>query len=286
MFGGRAHRAVALSAPVTRRAVWLPSARVQGQLLGRESELAEVERLAALPDVRLVTLTGPSGVGKTHLATVVVDRWERTDTVDVALSAITDPALMGDAVVERVLRSPAACAPADALWQRFAGRPVLMLLDNLEQIPRAGEVVLELLEAYPRLTVLTTSLRPLGATGERVVAVGRLEISSRDDGYLAGRPAPALELFVQRARIVDRDFATDRATISACADVCRVLGGLPLAIELAAARVRSVPPALMAAQLADGALAVLRNDERGVPARHRIVSLVTPWRHRSRGGCA
>ena len=167
-----------------------------GPLIGRAGELETVLHLLADPAVRVVVLTGPSGVGKTRLALAALDAAPVDARVLVPLSSIPDGDVMGDAIAAEVaLPGVAIRRPADALWQSFGGHPVLLLLDNLEQVVGAAETLLDLLESDPEVTVLATSLREVGVPGERLVRLVPLEVpqtfcrAGRPDR--PGRPHPA-----------------------------------------------------------------------------------------------
>ena len=244
-----------------------------GPLIGRAVELEAVLDLLNDPSVRAVVLAGPSGVGKTKLALAACEAAGVERRVAVSLSAVRQGEVMADAVVAALGSSDALSErPADTLWRTCSGEPVLLLLDNLEQVHGASEVVLELLEDYPAATVLATSLGELALPGERVVRLGPLSVTAGVDG------AGALEMFVERALAHDVTRPPSDADLRAAADVCRAVGGLPLAIELAAARAGSMPLGLMAAQLSEPTgLRLLDHAATGTPERHRSLSSALTW---------
>ena len=255
-----------------------------GTLVGRAAEIATLVSLVARPEIRVVTVTGPSGVGKTRLVQELVARVQEPARVLVPLASVADPQVMGDAIAHAVSgRATGARRPANALWRAFAGEPVLLLLDNLEQIPGAGAALLALQEEYPGATVLGTSLRPLGMQGEQVLRLRPLPTAPDRGGVDPGGgpdggASPAVRMFVQCARAADATFAPDAATLADVDHVCGLVGGLPLAIELAAARVASVPPRLAAAQMAGtGGLSLLRQVGVSTQPRHGSLEAALEW---------
>ncbi|MEZ5115117.1 MAG: LuxR C-terminal-related transcriptional regulator [Candidatus Nanopelagicales bacterium] len=256
----------------------LPGADRLDRLVGRDHELDLLLGLVQRPDHRLVTVTGPSGVGKTRLAAEALQRLAWVAQVKVPLAAVRDATLMPDAIVASIQDGPgAAGGPAEALWQRYSGDEVVLLLDNVEQIPGAADVVLALLDDYPKATVLATSVRPLSAAGEYALPLRPLPVPD-PDAILHDGTHPALTMFLQRASAADATIVPDDDWVAGAAEVCRAVGGLPLAIELAAARSASIPPALMASQLArTGGLGLLRGGAPGAPDRHSSLSATLEW---------
>lgn len=248
--------------------------------VGRERELAEVPRL--LSRARLVTLTGPGGVGKTRLALAVAEALGDSFADGVAfvdLAAVSLP----EAVPAAIARSFGI--PNDGelpLMERLANalrdRELLLILDNFEQVLPAATLVLELLHAAPRITALVTSRAALRVRGECESPVPPLACpaafgSETVDALLR---YPALALFVGRARDVRPDFALAPATAASVAEICRRLDGLPLALELAAARIRVLSPEAMLARLGQG-LALLTGGPRDVPARQQTLRATITW---------
>ena len=276
---------------------------MSGPLFGRDTELAVVLGLLGDPAVRTVVLAGPSGVGKTKLALAACDASPYPLAVVVQLSAVREGDVMADAVVLRIGASEALSErPADALWRAYGGDPVLLVLDNLEQVHGAADVVLELLEGYPAVTVLATSLGDVGVPGERLVRLGPLPVPA--DGSGNGAPdhandfaddatgfvddgvevssmtalAPALQMFVERALRRDVTHPPSESDLLAAGRICRAVGGLPLAIELAAARAGSMSLQLMAAQLSEPTgLRLLDHAPAGAPERHRSLRAALTW---------
>lgn len=259
-----------------------------GPLIGREVEVEVVRALLADPEAQVVVLTGPSGIGKTRLALEALPPADVIPSIVVALSSIQDGHVMSDAIVAEVGGAVVRMSrPADALWQAFGGGPVVLLLDNLEQVVGAADTVLDLVSHYPRATVLCTSLREVGVPTERVVRlttlpvpdVAALEASPpHRAARLGASAAPALVMFLERAGRRDVVGRFGDADLVAAARICRSVGGLPLAIELAAARTGSTPLSLIADQLeGSGGLGLLEQRTTLVPQRHRSLQAALRW---------
>lgn len=211
---------------------------------GRDRQVAEVSAMLATPHVRLVTLTGAGGVGKTRLAQLVamaIADQMPDGAIFVPLAAIADHALVASAIVQAVAPDADGNAIPESLLQ---GKTALVVLDNFEQVTGAATVVAALLRHCPDLLLLVTSRRPLHIDGEYEYPVPPLDVpdnareASLDD--LAG--VPSVAVFLQRARAVRPDFALSRSNASEIAALCQHLEGLPLALELAAARVKILSP--------------------------------------------
>jgi predicted ATPase/class 3 adenylate cyclase len=251
-------------------------------LLGREQELAEVRGLFH-GGARLVTLTGPGGTGKTRLGLQVA-----ADLLDdfkhgvflVDLAPISDPTLVGSTIAQALgVRDVGNRPVVDALQEYLRARSVLLLLDNFEQILSAAPVVSDLLAACPDLKVLVTSREPLRVRGEQEYAVDPLALP--DDRAVtpdAVLGSPAVALFAQRARAIRPDFAVTSLNAAVVAELCRRLDGLPLAIELAAARVRLLSPQLMVGML-ERRLQLLAAGARDLPSRQRTLRDTIAWSH-------
>jgi predicted ATPase len=226
-------------------------------LLGRKRELGEVLRLLGREQARLVTITGSGGIGKTSLA--VAAAAELVESFDegvllVELAAIRDPALVLPKIAE------ALGGEADAADQ-VGARHLLLVLDNLEQVVEAAGDIARLLSSCPNLSVLTTSRETLRVAGEREFPLKPLA------------EAPAVELFRQRAEAVLPHFTADYGRL---AEICRRLDSLPLAIELAAARVKVLPPGELLARL-DRRLPLLSGSRRDRPERQRTLRATIEW---------
>ena len=248
--------------------------------VGRAGDLAAAAaRLRA--GTRLLTLTGPGGIGKTRLALELANavRDDHPDGVHfVPLAAIVAPRLVAGAVADRLgLRLEGTRSALDALGDHFAARRALLVLDNFEQVTAAGPDIVTLLQRAPSLTVVVTSRHPLRVEGEREQVVGALTVPAPDAGYEAIAAAPAVQLFVDRATDSDAAFALNDDTADDVAELCRRLDGLPLALELAAARVRLLRPAALLRRLS-GHLD-LRSGRSDLPARQQTLRATIDWSH-------
>jgi predicted ATPase/DNA-binding CsgD family transcriptional regulator len=254
------------------------------RLIGREDEIAAARAFLLDDAVPLLTLTGPGGVGKTRLALAIatdVARHFGDGVVWVDLAPLRDPTL-----VPATLAAALALVPApnhslvDALVRQLRSRQTLLLLDNCEHVVVAvAELVSVLLEHCPAVQVLATSRTPLRVRGEQVLPVPTLAVPSAGISTVDDiRTAPAVALFMQRARAADPRFAVTEQNAAAVTELCRHLDGLPLAIELAAARSTTLTPAAMVALLGQR-LQVFGPGPRDAPARQQTLRDAIGWSH-------
>jgi non-specific serine/threonine protein kinase len=251
--------------------------------IGREQEIAAIRRL--LGSARLLTLTGTGGSGKTRLAqqvaAAVADDF-RDGVLFVPLAALRDAALVIPTIAGALGLTEAGGRPlVESLQQHLRDRQLLLVLDNFEQVSEAAPAVVGLLEACPELRALITSRAALHVYGEQEFAVPPLALPS-DSGAAGALPdSEAVRLFVARARENSPDFQLTAENAAAVVEICRRLDGLPLAIELAAARLKILSPATILARLAGSAgaptLRLLTGGARNLPARQQTLREAIAW---------
>jgi predicted ATPase/DNA-binding XRE family transcriptional regulator len=239
--------------------------------IGRAREQAELAALLAQPDVRLLTLTGAGGSGKTSLAIRAAQTQAgeyRDGACFVDLAPVSDAAQVALAIAQSLgIPQAAAIAPREQLRSWLRDRQLLLILDNMEQVIDAAVLVLELVQAAPELYVLVTSRVPLRVTGEREYPVAPLG-------------ADAALLFMERARNVRPGIVLDGEASSVIQAICEKLDGLPLAIELAAAQIRVFAVRQLLEQLHTAALPRLVGGARDLPARQQTIRATIDWSYR------
>jgi predicted ATPase len=254
------------------------------ELIGRDQELVDLKRLLTDETVRLVTLTGPGGTGKTRLAlqaaAELLDRFEDGAFV-VDLAPLIDPGLVLPTIAATLgVREAAGLSLRDTLVTYLADKQLLLVLDNYEHVLDAAPVAADLLATSPNLRILATSRAPLRLKAEREYPVEPLMLPTQAQlrSFEQLMEIPAVALFMQRAHAVKPDFTIDHETAPLVAEICLHLDGLPLAIELAAARVKLLPPRALLARL-EKRLPVLTGGTRDGPTRQRTLRDTIAWSH-------
>jgi predicted ATPase/class 3 adenylate cyclase len=251
-------------------------------LIGREKEVAEVLDFLRRDETRLLTLTGPGGIGKTRLALqAAADLLEDfpDGTFFVPLATVTETELLLPAVAEALgVRETGEQLLHESLKDYLSERRLLLVLDNFEQVLGAAPAVTELLAAAPGLKVLATSRAPLELYGEHEFPVPPLALPDLEHPPSLERLTQyeAVGLFVERARAVKPDFKVTNESAPAVAEICVRLDGLPLAIELAAARIKMLPPKAMLQRLSSR-LKLLTGGARDLPERQRTLRAAIEW---------
>ena len=253
--------------------------------IGRDRELESVKELLLREDVRLVTLTGPGGIGKTRLGLQAAEEMAghfSGGVYFVALAPVNDPSLIPSAINQALgARETKGQTPDQVLKEYLkdvAPAPVLLLLDNFEHLAAGATTVADLLTNVPGVKALVTSRAALRIYGEHEIPVPPLGLPDSKSAITAKAMTeyPAVSLFIQRATALKPDFEVNEESMRTVAQICARLDGLPLAIELAAARVKLLSPSAMLARL-ETCLPLLTGGARDLPARHQTLRAAMDW---------
>jgi predicted ATPase len=254
-----------------------PLPRSATRLIGRDRDLARVLDLLLDPNVRMVTIVGPGGVGKSRLALAVTDgARERCPDgiVYIDLAPLTEPSLVIPTLAKSLgVEEQTGTSVGGRLHDRLADARMLIVLDNMEQLAEAAGDLSDLLAATDALVLLVTSRRLLDIRGERVYTLGPLPVPA-DEAVTA-----AVELFLERARSIHPGYQAGDADLAAFGELSRRLDGLPLAIELAAAWLRVLSPSALLQRMGYQRLDFLREGARDLPVRQRTLRDTIAWSH-------
>jgi predicted ATPase len=262
----------------TRRTGRIP--RPLTRLIGREDDVTRVLELLDDPENRMLTLVGSGGIGKTRLALAVADRAKDRYPDGVAyveLAAVTEPSLMIPTIAGALkMEEGTGASLGIRLREALAARHMLIVLDNVEQLADAAPELADLLAGAPGIQLLVTSRRVLNVRGEHVYRVEPLPVPAAD-----GEITPAVELFIDRAVAGRPDFRPTDDDIAAMGELARRLDGLPLAIELASARLAVLSPRAVLERMGEHSLGFLPAGTRDLPERQRTLRDTIAWSHAS-----
>ena len=281
-----------LAVPALSEAIWNVPARFTS-FVGREREIARIQDLFARPDVRLITLSGPGGVGKTRLAIQVALAMREhfaQGACFVSLEAILDPDLLWSALAKELgiqqyskgssiqQDDDSAVSLEELVCTSLGSRQLLLILDNFEQIATAAPQLEHILEACPYLKMLVTSRESLRIPAEQEFPVFPLPLPDLSAAFSPEvlLQQAAVELFIQRTRAIQPDFAVDESNARTVAEICTHLDGLPLAIELAAARMKLLTLPSLLKRLSHR-LHILKSDGRTTPDRQKTLYNTIRW---------
>ena len=251
-------------------------------LVGRDEDVKAVCALLQRPEVRLVTLTGTGGIGKTRLALRVATELSadfRNGVAFVSLAALQDPTLVIPTIIQTLgLKEAEHWSPLDLLQLALSDRQQLLVLDNFERLVQAAPHIVDLLARCPHLKVLVTSRAVLQVRGEYEFQISPLALPNREHIPACETLAEyaAVVLFLQRAQAINPDFQLTESNAATIASICHCLDGLPLAIELAAARIKLLSPQELLARL-ENPLAVLTGGPRDLPVRQQTLRNTLLW---------
>lgn len=253
-------------------------------LIGRERELESVQKMLLDTGVRVVTLTGPGGMGKTRLGLQVAAEmieFYKDGAFFIDLAPVRDPALFFSSIAQTLrVKETGGRSLLDTLKDYLRGKQILLLLDNFEQIMKAELQVVQLLTSCSGLKILVTSREPLHVRGEIIFAVPSLSLPERIDRKLPSieklTQYEAVRLFIERAKALKQDFSITNSNAPAVAEICVRLEGIPLAIELAAARMVLLTPQAILKRL-DHRLSLLTVGARDLPARQQTLRATIDW---------
>lgn len=278
VFAQRAQASTAAPATLPAPPMYLPLPLTP--LLGRDAELASLTALITRDDLRLVTLVGPGGVGKTRLALAAAAAARDTYTAGVyfvSLASVRDPEVLWPAAAQALGVQPVgAQTPYDALCAWLRDRRALLVLDNFEHLLSEALTVVNLLAACPHTAVLVTSRAPLHVRGEQEFPLAPLATPTPQDAASTVAASPAVQVFAHYARAVQPEFHVTAENAATVAAICARLDGLPLALELAAARTRWFTAAQLLERLAPR-LPVLVNGPRDLAPRQRTMRDTIAW---------